>query len=185
VTAAKAATYWQVSRCCGSSRACSGRWNRIRYEFRAHSTARDQFLGDDAIGPSRCPSPSAHDRRRGRGTCDQHHFGDHAERRDALVDPLDGDRIGLSQTAVSRIWRALGLQPHRPDTWKLSKDPQFIDKVRDVVGLYLDSLERAVASCVDEKSLRRPESDHRHGHRQPARPHRADRTQEASADSGP
>ncbi|WP_433789698.1 IS630 family transposase [Actinoplanes sp. CA-252034] len=60
--------------------------------------------------------------------------------------------VGLSQTAVSRIWRAFGLQPHRQDTWKLSKDPFFIDKVRDVVGLYLNPPERAVVLCVDEKS---------------------------------
>jgi transposase len=59
---------------------------------------------------------------------------------------------GLSQTAVSRIWRAFGLQPHRQDSWKLSKDPQFVAKVRDVVGLYLDPPERAVVLCVDEKS---------------------------------
>ena len=61
-------------------------------------------------------------------------------------------QVGLSQTAVSRIWRAFGLQPHRLDTWKLSKDPLFIDKVRDVVGLYLAPPERAVVLCVDEKS---------------------------------
>ena len=60
--------------------------------------------------------------------------------------------VGLSQSAVARIWRAFGLQPHRQQTWKLSKDPQFIDKVRDVVGLYLDPPERAVVLCVDEKS---------------------------------
>jgi transposase len=60
--------------------------------------------------------------------------------------------VGLSQTAVSRIWRAFGLQPHRSGTWKLSKDPQFVAKVRDVVGLYLDPPERAVVLCVDEKS---------------------------------
>ena len=60
--------------------------------------------------------------------------------------------VGLSQSAVSRIWRAFGLQPHRQDTWKLSRDPQFIEKVRDVVGLYLDPPERAVVLCVDEKS---------------------------------
>lgn len=59
---------------------------------------------------------------------------------------------GLSQSAVSRIWRAFGLQPHRSETWKLSKDPQFVAKVRDVVGLYLDPPERAVVLCVDEKS---------------------------------
>jgi transposase len=54
--------------------------------------------------------------------------------------------VGLSQSAVSRIWRAFGLQPHRQETWKLSRDPQFIEKVRDVVGLFLDPPERAVVS---------------------------------------
>ena len=56
----------------------------------------------------------------------------------------------VSQTLVSRVWRAFGLKPHLVDTWKLSADPQFIDKVRDVVGLYLDPPERAVVLCVDE-----------------------------------
>src|SRR3954454_848576 len=60
--------------------------------------------------------------------------------------------LGLSQSAVSRIWRAFGLQPHRTETWKLSRDPQFVAKVRDVVGLYLDPPERAVVLCVDVKS---------------------------------
>jgi transposase len=60
--------------------------------------------------------------------------------------------LGMSQSAVSRIWRAFALAPHRQETWKLSKDPLFIDKVRDVVGLYLDPPERAVVLCVDEKS---------------------------------
>jgi transposase len=60
--------------------------------------------------------------------------------------------LGLTQSAVLRIWQAFGLQPHRQETWKLSKDPQFIDKVRDVVGLYLNPPERAVVLCVDEKS---------------------------------
>jgi transposase len=60
--------------------------------------------------------------------------------------------LGMSQSAVSRIWRAFGLAPHRQESWKLSKDPQFIDKVRDVVGLYLDPPEAAVVLCVDEKS---------------------------------
>ncbi len=60
--------------------------------------------------------------------------------------------VGLTQTAVSRIWRAFGLQPHRQERWKLSKDPLFIEKVRDVVGLYLNPPERAVVLCVDEKS---------------------------------
>jgi transposase len=59
---------------------------------------------------------------------------------------------GLSQSTVSRIWRTFGLKPHLVDTFKLSKDPQFIEKVRDVVGLYLDPPERAIVLCVDEKS---------------------------------
>ena len=60
--------------------------------------------------------------------------------------------VGLTQSAVLRIWQAFGLQPHRQETWKLSKDPLFIDKVRDVVALYLHPPERAVVLCVDEKS---------------------------------
>ncbi len=52
---------------------------------------------------------------------------------------------------MHRIWRAFGLAPHRQETWKLSKDPQFVAKVRDVVGLYLNPPERAVVLCVDEK----------------------------------
>ena len=59
---------------------------------------------------------------------------------------------GLSQTAVSRIWRAFALQPHRTETFKLSKDPLFIEKVRDIVGLYLQPPERALVLSVDEKS---------------------------------
>jgi transposase len=59
---------------------------------------------------------------------------------------------GLSQTAISRIWRAFGLKPHLVETWKLSTDPQFIDKVRDIVGLYLDPPQAALVLCVDEKS---------------------------------
>jgi transposase len=59
---------------------------------------------------------------------------------------------GMSQSSVSRIWRAFGLKPHLVQTWKLSTDPQFIDKVRDIVGLYLDPPEGALVLCVDEKS---------------------------------
>ena len=59
---------------------------------------------------------------------------------------------GLSQTAISRIWRAFGLKPHRAETFKLSTDPYFVEKVRDVVGLYLDPPDRAVVLSVDEKS---------------------------------
>jgi transposase len=59
---------------------------------------------------------------------------------------------GMSQSAISRIWRAFGLKPHRSEAFKLSPDPQFVDKVRDIVGLYLNPPEAAVVLCVDEKS---------------------------------
>lgn len=61
-------------------------------------------------------------------------------------------RAGLTQSAISRIWRAFALQPHRTETFKLSKDPLFIEKVRDIVGLYLAPPDRALVLCVDEKS---------------------------------
>ena len=61
-------------------------------------------------------------------------------------------RAGMTQSAVSRIWRAFALQPHRTETFKLSKDPLFIEKVRDVVGLYMDPPDRALVLSVDEKS---------------------------------
>ncbi|GAA2699423.1 hypothetical protein GCM10010429_01140 [Micromonospora olivasterospora] len=60
--------------------------------------------------------------------------------------------VGLNQTAVSRIWRAFGLKPHQVQSWKQSTDPLFIDKVRDIVGLYLDPPEAAMVLAVDEKS---------------------------------
>jgi transposase len=61
-------------------------------------------------------------------------------------------QVGLSQASISRIWRAFGLQPHRTEDFKLSPDPQFIDKVRDIVGLYLNPPDAAVVLCVDEKT---------------------------------
>ena len=59
---------------------------------------------------------------------------------------------GMSQSAVGRIWRAFGLKPHRADTFKLSTDPYFVEKVRDVVGLYLSPPDKAIVLSVDEKS---------------------------------
>lgn len=61
-------------------------------------------------------------------------------------------RTGMTQSAISRIWRAFVLQPHRTETFKLSTDPLFIEKVRDIVGLYLNPPQRALVLCVDEKS---------------------------------
>ena len=59
---------------------------------------------------------------------------------------------GLSRMTISRIWHAFGLQPHRSDSFKLSPDPQLIDKVRDIVGLYMNPPDHALVFCVDEKS---------------------------------
>ena len=61
-------------------------------------------------------------------------------------------QLGMSQSAISRIWRAFGLKPHLVDTFKLSTDPQCIEKVRDVVGLYLNPPQAALVLCVDEKT---------------------------------
>lgn len=61
-------------------------------------------------------------------------------------------KTGMSQSSVSRIWQAFRLKPHRTETFELSKDPLFVDKLRDVVGLYLDPPVRAVVLCVDEKT---------------------------------
>src|SRR3954468_13571225 len=59
---------------------------------------------------------------------------------------------GMTRQSVHRIWKAFGLQPHRTETFKLSTDPQLIEKVRDIVGLYLNPPERALVLCADEKS---------------------------------
>ena len=58
---------------------------------------------------------------------------------------------GISEHSVLRIWRAFGLKPHRVDSFKLSNDPMFVEKVRDIVGLYLNPPDKAIVLCVDEK----------------------------------
>ena len=62
------------------------------------------------------------------------------------------EAVGLSQTAIVRIWNAFGLKPHKAETFKLSTDPYFVEKVRDVVGLYMSPPENAIVLSVDEKS---------------------------------
>jgi transposase len=66
------------------------------------------------------------------------------------------ERTGLSKSTIGRIWRDFGLKPHRVDTFKLSTDPLFVEKVVDVVGLYHNPPERAVVLCVDENRRFRP-----------------------------
>lgn len=60
--------------------------------------------------------------------------------------------IGLSHSTIGRVWRAFGLQPHRSESFRLSQDPQLVEKVRDIVGLYMNPPDNAVVLCVDEKS---------------------------------
>ena len=100
--------------------------------------------------PARRPADDHRRRRRAGRHPDP---GDQAERRHPLEHPRDGrgDRA-CRRSAVGRIWRAFGLKPHRAETFKLSTDPYFVEKVRDVVGLYLTPPERAIVLCVDEKS---------------------------------
>ena len=59
---------------------------------------------------------------------------------------------GISEHSVLRIWRAFGLKPHRVDSFKFSADPMFVEKVRDIVSLYLNPPDKAIVLCVDEKS---------------------------------
>ena len=71
---------------------------------------------------------------------------------DALEHPQDGPYRRLSYTSVQRIWKAHGLKPHVVKTFKLSNDEHFVEKVRDIVGLYLDPPDKALVLSVDEKS---------------------------------
>ena len=70
----------------------------------------------------------------------------------ALEYSVDGSENGAVADRHRRIWRAFGLQPHRVENFKFSKDPQFVEKVRDIVGLYLNPPDQAIVLCVDEKS---------------------------------
>ena len=69
-----------------------------------------------------------------------------------MVDRTMADQIGLSHMTVCQVWRTSGLKPRLSDTFKLSTEPFFLEKVRDIVGLYLNPPENALVLCVDEKS---------------------------------
>ena len=91
---------------------------------------------------------------------------------------------GLSRSTVGRIWKTFGLKPHQTETFKLSTDPQFIDKVRDIVGLYLDPPEKALVLCVDEKARAPRGADEAVRDERPATGHRSDRSK-LEADRSP
>lgn len=130
-----------VAQQCGVSAATVGKWRRRFCELRLDG------LSDD-LRPGRPPAITAE------------------QVEDVLVATLESvpanathwsrakmaERSGLSASTIGRIWRAFGLQPHRAATFKLSNDPLFVEKVYDVVGLYLNPPEAAVVLSVDEKS---------------------------------
>jgi transposase len=138
---ASGATNTQVADRLGVARATVGKW-------------RSRFIADRLDGLADEPRPGAP-----RKTTDE-------QVENVLTDTLEStpsnathwsrssmaDKSGLSQSTVGRIWKAFGLEPHRAETFKLSKDPMLIEKARDVVGLHLDPPDKAVALCVDEKS---------------------------------
>ena len=94
------------------------------------------------------------------------------------------ERSGLSKSSVGRIWKAFNLKPHRADGFKLSNDPLFVEKVQDVVGLYLDPPESAVVLSVDEKSRAPRGADGAVRDGRPAAGHRSDRSK-LEADRSP
>ena len=103
--------------------------------------------------PRRAASGRAADhRRRRRRSGDRQDARRDANRRHPLVDEVHGQGNRDEPGAVARIWRAFGLKPHLVDTFKLSPDPLFVDKVRDIVGLYINPPEGALVLCVDEKT---------------------------------
>lgn len=136
------ATIGRVAELVGCSRTTVGKW-------------RARFAADRIDGLEDAPRSG-----RPRAVSD--------EQVQALVDrtlhskPANGDRAwstrsaaqaaGMSQSTVSRVWRAFGLKPQAIDSWKLSTDPDFVDKVRDVVGLYMNPPENALVLAVDEKT---------------------------------
>jgi putative transposase len=69
------------------------------------------------------------------------------------------DQSGISKSTVQRVWSALGIQPHRQKNFKLSTDPFFVEKVHDIVGLYLNPPDHAMVLCVDEKSHPKPSNE--------------------------
>ncbi|MEU7817629.1 IS630 family transposase [Pseudonocardia sp. NPDC049154] len=114
---------------------------------------RSRFVvaGLDGLSDEPHPAPTEDQRRAdraGRGA----HPGAHPAEATHWSRASMAAESGLSLSTVGRIWKAFGLKPHQVETFKLSTDPQFVDKVRDIVGLYLDPPEHALVLCVDEKS---------------------------------
>lgn len=141
LAAAEGTTSSEIARMLAVSRGTVGRW-RTRFV----EGGVDSLLDEPRSGAPRSISDE-HVERVVRMTLEERPRGTtHWSTR------MMAEASGMSQSAIVRIWRAFGLQPHRSSTFKLSTDPQFIEKVRDIVGLYLDPPRRALVLCVDEKS---------------------------------
>ena len=123
---------------CADGRPTTGIAKRLHVSATTVCKWRTRFLADRVAGLADEPRPGAPRR-----------IND-AQVEDVVVRTM-AKATGLSNATISRIWRAFGLQPHRTETFKLSPDPWLVDKVRDIVGLYVDPPEHAVVLCVDEK----------------------------------
>ena len=125
----------------GVSQAMVGKWRKRFVERRL-----DGLLDEPRVGRPRSVTDEAVERVIDKTLHDVPKKGTHWSSRSLAQD------IRMSQSAVARIWKAFGLRPDRSESFSLSKDPQFVEKVRDVVGLYMAPPENAVVLCVDEKS---------------------------------
>ena len=136
-----------------TARAC-GRLARRLETSTAHGVPVAPPLREPGFGrsPDAASLGSAAAHHRGQGAAVVARHAACAEGRDALECAAAGQGGGAqSRATVHRIWQKYGLQPHRVDTFKFSRDPDFDAKLADVVGLYLDPPERALVLCVDEK----------------------------------
>ena len=132
----------EVARRCDTTETSVRAWRR-RFETKAWTASvRSHRAGDASRGCPRGPWPR----------CARHPPRGPRRRLDALDDPLMAKRFGIGKDTVARIWRDHNLKPWQVETFKLSNDPRFEEKLVDVVGLYLNPPERAVVFCFDEKT---------------------------------
>ena len=131
----------EIARRQGCSQPTAGKWRQRFLDF-----GLDGLLDEPRPGTPRKLSDKQVERVLTRTLESQPEAATHWSTRDMAK------ACGLSQSTISRIWRAFSLAPHRSETFKLSRDPLFIEKVRDIVGLYLAPPDRALVLCVDEKS---------------------------------
>lgn len=125
----------------GVSKAMVGKWRRRFNERRL-----DGLLDEPRVGRPRSVTDADVERVVDQTLHDQPKKGTHWSTRSLARE------LGMTQSAVGRIWKAFGLRPDRSESFSLSRDPQFIEKVRDIVGLYMAPPENALVLCVDEKS---------------------------------